>query len=288
MLNRPISNEKNSAVKFFWSLSIICYSVNTASGYDLFSWVIIPIFTLHQCYFSSLNHFNSTSNTVPNTVLEVELKCFLLSYNRFQSAHRRGYSTVTALTRLLNDVYINANQQSSTLLLQLDLSAALDTIDQETLISRPEINFGIFLYTLQWLHSYLSDRSQFVSVGDRWSRTTKREFGVPQGSFWVHCSSNCTCHQSQTSSTVSASVTVRRRHSVISLKDESSLSSLSAASSVFTGSSHWTTFLWILINLKLSSLTQTLDSDLRVLFMSSISAMFKFNRQNVSVVSALR
>jgi len=50
-----------------------------------------------------------------------------LSYNRFQSAYRWGYLTETALTRLLNDVYINANQKSKTLLLLLDLSAAFDT-----------------------------------------------------------------------------------------------------------------------------------------------------------------
>jgi hypothetical protein len=73
------------------------------------------------------------------------------SYNRFQSAYRRGYSTETALTRLLNDVYLAADQKSRTLLLQLDLSAAFDTIDQGTLKSRLQINFGISGCALQWL-----------------------------------------------------------------------------------------------------------------------------------------
>jgi len=54
---------------------------------------------------------------------------------RFQSAYRCGYSTGTAVTRLLNDVYVNADRKSRILLLQLDLSAAFDTIDQNTLIS---------------------------------------------------------------------------------------------------------------------------------------------------------
>jgi len=31
----------------------------------------------------------------------------------------------------MNSVYINADQKSTTILLQLDLSAAIDTIDQE-------------------------------------------------------------------------------------------------------------------------------------------------------------
>jgi hypothetical protein len=34
------------------------------------------------------------------------------SYNRFQSAYRRGYSTETAITCLLNDVYLNADRKS--------------------------------------------------------------------------------------------------------------------------------------------------------------------------------
>jgi len=52
------------------------------------------------------------------------------SYNRFQSAYRRCYSTETATIRLLNDVYRAADDGSRTLLLQLDLSAAFDTIDK--------------------------------------------------------------------------------------------------------------------------------------------------------------
>jgi len=83
-----------------------------------------------------------------------------VSYNRFQSAY---HSTETAITRLLNDVYHNADRKSRTLLLQLDVSAAFDTINQNTLISRLDLNF--LVCALQWLSSYLSDRSQFVSVG---------------------------------------------------------------------------------------------------------------------------
>jgi len=67
-------------------------------------------------------------------------------------------------------------------LLQLDLSAAFDTIDQSTLKSRLDLNFGISGCALQWLSSYLSNRSQFVLVGGRRSKTMICEFGVPQGS----------------------------------------------------------------------------------------------------------
>ena len=54
------------------------------------------------------------------------------SYTRFESAYRRGYSTETAIIRVLNDVYCAADDGSRTILLQLDLSAAFDTIDRKT------------------------------------------------------------------------------------------------------------------------------------------------------------
>ena len=58
------------------------------------------------------------------------------SYNRYQSAYRKGYSTETAIIRLLNDIYYNADNKARTFLLQLDLSAAFDTLDSETLLKR--------------------------------------------------------------------------------------------------------------------------------------------------------
>jgi len=64
-------------------------------------------------------------------------------------------------------------------LLQLDLSA---TIDQNTLKSRLDLNFGISATALQWFSSYLSDRLQFVSVSGCRSKTMVCKFGVPQGS----------------------------------------------------------------------------------------------------------
>jgi Reverse transcriptase (RNA-dependent DNA polymerase) len=53
-------------------------------------------------------------------------------FNRFQSAYRRHHSTETAILRLLNDAYTTADNKSRTLLIQLDLSAAFDSIDHST------------------------------------------------------------------------------------------------------------------------------------------------------------
>ena len=104
------------------------------------------------------------------------------SFNRYQSAYRKIYSTETAITRLLNDAYCNADNKARTLLLQLDLSAAFDTIDIETLLNRVEHTFGISGCALRWLKSYLSKRSQSIRVGNQQSGCKACEHVVPQGS----------------------------------------------------------------------------------------------------------
>jgi len=54
------------------------------------------------------------------------------NFNRYQSAYRHGHSTKTTLLRVLDDVYHAADNHSWSLLLQLYLSAAFDTVDKPT------------------------------------------------------------------------------------------------------------------------------------------------------------
>ena len=88
------------------------------------------------------------------------------SFNSNQSAYRKDHSTETALLRFLNDIYCAADKKSRSLLILLDLSAAaFDTLDICTLIRRLEHTFGIVGPALNWIKSYLTKRSQFVSSG---------------------------------------------------------------------------------------------------------------------------
>jgi len=67
-------------------------------------------------------------------------------------------------------------------LVGLDLSAAFDTINHDVLISRLESQFGTDSGASSWLRSYLTDRQQFVKLGDHSSTATQCASGVPQGS----------------------------------------------------------------------------------------------------------
>ncbi len=68
------------------------------------------------------------------------------------------------------------------LLVQLDLSAAFDTIYHNILSNRLENYVGIRGSSLAWFKLYLSDRHQFVAVNEEVSYQSKVQYGVPQGS----------------------------------------------------------------------------------------------------------
>jgi len=99
-----------------------------------------------------------------------------------QSAYRVSHSTETALLRLLDDVYQNIDNKLPTVIVWLDISAAFDMVNHETLLNRLRNDFGIDGKVLAWLKSYLSSRQQFVKIGQHTSNTTTCQCGVPQGS----------------------------------------------------------------------------------------------------------
>ena len=74
------------------------------------------------------------------------------------------------------------NKQHLTLLVLLDLSAAIDTVDHVILLNRLISNFCISGRVLSWFRSYLHNRSQSVSVNGEASCPFDVKHGVPQGS----------------------------------------------------------------------------------------------------------
>jgi hypothetical protein len=99
-----------------------------------------------------------------------------------QSAYKKHHSTETLLTKIHNDITLNLSKGEVTMLVLLDLSAAFDTIDHDILLKRLKNRYGIYGNALKWFKSYISGRSQSVTIKDTVSDKLALKFGVPQGS----------------------------------------------------------------------------------------------------------
>ena len=54
---------------------------------------------------------------------------------KYQSAYNKFHSTETALVRVANDIVLYVNEKKAFLLVLIDLSAALDTVDHRMFLN---------------------------------------------------------------------------------------------------------------------------------------------------------
>ena len=99
-----------------------------------------------------------------------------------QSAYKTFHGTKTTLVKVHNDIVSEIDNQSYVILLLLDLSAVLDTVDHKILLQRLSCRFGIDGKALRWFKSYLENRKQVVNVKGATSCSKDLQCGVPQGS----------------------------------------------------------------------------------------------------------
>ena len=80
----------------------------------------------------------------------------------FQTSH----STEHAILLLVNQLHQSFDESKFTLGIFIDLSKAFDTVDHKILTKKFELN-GIKGCNLGWFGSYLSNRKQFITYGDK-------------------------------------------------------------------------------------------------------------------------
>uniref|UniRef100_A0A3B3DMS8 Reverse transcriptase domain-containing protein n=1 Tax=Oryzias melastigma TaxID=30732 RepID=A0A3B3DMS8_ORYME len=102
-------------------------------------------------------------------------------YEQFQSSFNPLHSTETALLKISNDLLLAAATGLLSILLLLDLSSAFDTISHAILLDRLAA-IGITNIPLNWFHSYLLVRTQFIQLKTFTFHTARLTAGVPQGS----------------------------------------------------------------------------------------------------------
>ena len=135
----------------------------------------------------SVSSYRTISNL--NTISKILEKLFMArlephisrsnNFHIFQSVYRWYHSTETALLKILNEVYSLIDAKQTTCLAALNLSAAFDTIDHETLIRRLKSSFGVEDESLSWISSYLTDRWQHVKFNGISSTPLRCDCGVP-------------------------------------------------------------------------------------------------------------
>lgn len=98
-----------------------------------------------------------------------------------QHGFRRNKSTVTAVQALIKKVYDAFEDHESVILTLCDLTKAFDCTSHRILLLKLE-NYGMSGPVLATLQSYLSERSQVVTVRGASSQVRSIAHGVPQGS----------------------------------------------------------------------------------------------------------
>ena len=103
-------------------------------------------------------------------------------YNTCQSAYRPGHSTEAALMKVVNNLFLSLSKGNISVQALLDIPSAFDTIDHSIHVHRLYTDFGFTDTVLQWFTSYLTDRTQCVSLSNHCSASAPVHSGVPQGS----------------------------------------------------------------------------------------------------------
>ncbi len=151
---------------------------------------VTPLLNKPSLDSSVLKHFRLISvlpfiSKVLEKIVLDQLQHFLTSnciYEVFQSGFKSVHSTESALLRVLHDIYLSTYSGDSVVLILLELSAAFDTVDHSTLLSRLESWVGLKATVLNWFQSYLSDRKFLVKLGNFTSSPAPLSCGLPQGS----------------------------------------------------------------------------------------------------------
>ncbi len=165
--------------------------------------VVSPILKKASLDKNSLKNYRPVSNICYLSKIMEKLACVQIRdhlntydlFEEFQSAYRQRHSTETALLRVKTDIMDALDVNKAVALVLLDLSAAFDTVDHHILSKRLSETFRISGTALQWISSYLEDRSFRVCIGDESSAKRSLNFGLPQGSvvgplffsMYTHC-----------------------------------------------------------------------------------------------------
>ena len=104
-------------------------------------------------------------------------KCIYESQYGFRAKHSLNH----ALTQITEKIRLSMDNNSYTCGIFIDLQKAFDTVNHDILLKKLN-HYGVRGTPNRWLHSYLSNRKQFVNINGNKSSMQNITHGVPQGS----------------------------------------------------------------------------------------------------------
>ena len=114
-----------------------------------------------------------------NRIIRFLEKNKIIYYKQF--GFRKNFSTAHAIITLIENIQSALDNNKFACGIFIDLEKAFDTVDHNILLSKLNY-YGIRGIANDWFKSYLSNRSQFVSINGFNSDHQNIECGVPQGS----------------------------------------------------------------------------------------------------------
>ena len=125
---------------------------------------------------------------LPGKILErfvhKQLLAHLNRYNiltEFQNGFRKNHSTIDTIFKFTTDLQINKNNKLNTIALYIDFKKAFDTVNHTLLIGKLK-DMKIRNNAINWINSYLTNRTQCTRKGPIVSKDVVVKTGVPQGS----------------------------------------------------------------------------------------------------------
>jgi len=138
---------------------------------------------------SDLNNYRpisilSTISKVYESIALRQINWYFNSHNLWSSCQfgfQSANSTETAIAACLSKVYSAINCGIYCIVIFLDFSKAFDTVNHLILCDKLKNRYNFSNNSVNWIHSYLVDRSQYVTYNGISSSTAIKNCGVPQG-----------------------------------------------------------------------------------------------------------